>query len=53
MVRKTGYAPSTIHRILQSFSLQPNQGKTFKHSADPYLVDKTGDRVNSKVPIWL
>ena len=36
--RQTGYAPSTIHRIWQAFSLQPHRSETFKLSADPYFV---------------
>ena len=43
MARETGYAPSTIHRIWQAFSLQPHRSETFKSSADPYFVDKTCD----------
>ena len=45
MARATGYAPSTIHRMWQAFSLQPHRSKTFKLSADPYFVDKTRDIV--------
>ena len=45
MARETGYAPSTIHRIWQAFSLQPHWSETFKLSADPYFVDKTRDIV--------
>ena len=45
MARETGYAPSTIHRIWQAFSLQPHRSETFKLSADPYFVDKTRDIV--------
>ena len=39
MARATGYAPSTIHRMWQAFSLQPHRSETFKLSADPYFVD--------------
>ena len=45
MARATGYAPSTIHRIWQAFSLQPHRSETFKLSADPYFVDKARDIV--------
>ena len=45
MARATGYAPSTIHRIWQAFSLQPHRSETFKLSADPYFVDKVRDIV--------
>ena len=47
MARETGYAPSTIHRIWQAFSLQPHRSETFKLSADPYFVDKTRDIVEA------
>ena len=45
MARATGYAPSTIHRMWQAFSLQPHRSETFKLSADPYFVDKVRDIV--------
>ena len=45
MARATGYAPSTIHRMWQAFSLQPHRSETFKPSADPYFVDKVRDIV--------
>ena len=45
MARSTGYAPSTIHRMWQAFSLQPHRSETFKLSADPYFVDKVRDIV--------
>ena len=45
MARATGYAPSTIHRIWQAFSLQPHRSETLKLSADPYFVDKVRDIV--------
>ena len=40
MARASGYAPSTIHRILRTFGLQPHRSETFKVSADPLFVDK-------------
>ena len=45
MSRETGYAPSTIHRIWQAFSLQPHRREPFKLSADPYSVAKVRDVV--------
>ena len=45
MTRATGYAPSTIHRIWQAFSLQPHRSETFKLSKDPLFVDKVIDIV--------
>ena len=45
MAKKTGYAPSTIHRIWQAFGLQPHRTETFKLSTDPLFVDKVRDIV--------
>ena len=45
MARAVGYAPSTIHRIWQAFSLQPHRAETFKLSSDPMFVDKVRDIV--------
>ena len=45
MARAVGYAPSTIHRIWQAFSLQPHRSETFKLSTDPLFVEKVRDIV--------
>jgi transposase len=45
MAEKVGYAPSTIHRIWQAFSLQPHRSETFKLSRDPLFVEKVRDIV--------
>ena len=45
MARAMGYAPSTIHRIWQAFSLQPHRSESFKLSKDPFFVDKVVDIV--------
>jgi transposase len=45
MAKAVGYAPSTIHRIWQAFSLQPHRAETFKLSSDPLFVDKVRDIV--------
>jgi len=45
MARRTNYAPSTIHRIWQAFSLKPHRTETFKLSTDPLFVDKVRDIV--------
>ncbi len=45
MARRTHYAPSTIHRIWQAFSLKPHRTETFKLSTDPLFVDKVRDIV--------
>ena len=45
MAKRTNYAPSTIHRIWQAFSLKPHRAETFKLSSDPLFVDKVRDIV--------
>ncbi len=45
MARKTGYAPSTIHRFWKAFGLQPHRTGTFKLSTDPLFADKVCDVV--------
>jgi transposase len=45
MAKAVGYAPSTIHRIWQAFSLQPHRSESFKLSSDPLFVDKVRDIV--------
>ena len=45
MAKRTGYAPSTIHRIWKAFSLQPHRTETFKLSNDPLFVEKVRDIV--------
>lgn len=45
MAKATGYAPSTIHRIWQTFGLQPQRSETFKLSTDPFFVEKVRDIV--------
>ena len=44
MARATGYAPSTIHRMWQAFSLQPHRSETFKlRRTRTSRVDKVRD----------
>jgi transposase len=45
MAKRTGYAPSTIHRIWKAFGLQPHRTETFKLSSDPIFVEKVRDIV--------
>jgi putative transposase len=39
----TGISKTTVHRWLQTFSLQPHRQKTFKLSTDPFFVEKVRD----------
>jgi putative transposase len=41
----TGISKSTVHRWLQTFSLQPHRQKHFKLSTDPFFVEKVRDIV--------
>jgi transposase len=45
MAKRTGYAPSTIHRIWKAFGLQPHRTETFKLSSAPIFVEKVRDIV--------
>src|ERR1700747_839649 len=36
---------STVHRVFQTFALQPHRSKTFKLSTDPFFVGKVRDIV--------
>jgi putative transposase len=41
----TGISKTTVHRWLQTFSLQPHRQKHFKLSTDPFFVEKVTDIV--------
>ncbi len=41
----TGIYKTTVHRWLQTFSVQPHRQKSFKHSTDPYFEEKVRDIV--------
>jgi tRNA U38,U39,U40 pseudouridine synthase TruA len=45
IVRSTGRATSTIHRILRAFALQPHRSRSFKLSGDPFIVEKVREIV--------
>jgi transposase len=45
MAAETGLSRSAIHRIWQTFGLQPHRSETFKLSTDPLFVEKTRDIV--------
>jgi transposase len=45
MAAATGLSRATIHRIWQTFGLQPHRAETFKLSTDPLFVEKTRDVV--------
>ena len=41
----TGISKTTVHRWLQTFSVQPHRQKHFKLSTDPFFVEKVRDIV--------
>jgi putative transposase len=41
----TGISKTTVHRWLQTFSLQPHRQRSFKLSTDPFFVEKVRDIV--------
>lgn len=45
LAKKVGASKSTVHRIWQSYDLQPHRQETFKYSNDPLLVEKVLDIV--------
>jgi transposase len=45
LAEDTGIAPTTVHRYLKTFGLQPHRVKTFKLSNDPFFVEKVRDIV--------
>ena len=40
LAKATGVSPMSVHRIWQTFGLQPHRTKTFTLSPDPLLIDK-------------
>ena len=45
MAERVGLPPTTIHRIWQTFALQPHRVESFRLSNDPQFVDKVVDIV--------
>jgi transposase len=45
MAAETGLSSTSIHRIWQTFGLQPHRSETFKLSTDPLFVEKVRDVV--------
>lgn len=45
MAAETGLSSASIHRIWQTFGLQPHRSETFKLSTDPLFVEKVRDVV--------
>jgi putative transposase len=45
MAAETGFSKSTIHRVWNTFGLQPHRQKHFKLSTDPFFIEKMRDVV--------
>jgi len=41
----SGISRSTVHRLFQTFALQPHRSRSFKLSTDPFFVEKVRDVV--------
>lgn len=46
---QTGLPPTTVHRCIPLFGLQPHRTKRFKSSSDPFHFDKVRDIVGLSV----
>ena len=45
LAAQTGLSPTTVHRYIRLFGLQPHRAKSFKLSNDPFFVEKVRDIV--------
>ena len=45
MAKVSGLSASSVHRIWQTFCLQPHRTGTFKLSTDPQFIEKVRDIV--------
>jgi len=43
--KASGISKSTVHRVFQTFGVQPHRTRSFKLSTDPFFVDKVRDIV--------
>ena len=43
LAAETGITKSTVHRWLQTFSVQPQRQKAFKLSTDPFFIENVRD----------
>jgi putative transposase len=41
----SGISKSTVHRLFQTFALQPHRSPSFKISTDPFFIEKVRDIV--------
>jgi len=45
LASETGLSPSSVHRYIRLFGLQPHRSKSFKLSSDPFFIEKVRDIV--------
>lgn len=45
LAAETGLSPTSVHRYIRLFGLQPHRSKSFKLSNDPFFVEKVRDIV--------
>lgn len=45
LAAETGLSPTSVHRYIRLFGLQPHRAKSFKLSNDPFFVEKVRDIV--------
>ena len=45
LATETGLSPTSVHRYIRLFGLQPHRSKSFKLSNDPFFVEKIRDIV--------
>ena len=45
LATETGLSPTSVHRYIRLFGLQPHRSKSFKLSNDPFFVEKVRDIV--------
>ena len=43
--KASGISKSTVHRLFQTFALQPHRSRSFKISTDPFFIEKVRDIV--------
>jgi putative transposase len=45
MLEESGISRSTVHRVFQTFGVQPHRTRSFKLSTDPFFIEKVRDIV--------
>lgn len=45
LATQTGLSPTSVHRYIGLFGLQPHRSKSFKRSNEPFFIEKVRDIV--------